>query len=143
MRKKFSVTIAAACALAACGQSTAPSPPPSGPQYENVQPIVDRLALIDACLALAPDRRVVTIDPSATRTLRLSGEAGDADCVVPDDDTNPENATVLPALSDPPADAIQFVRAPGENPGGECYTAPEVRGANGELLGWVLDPEGC
>ena len=39
MRKKFSVTIAAACALAACGQSTAPSPPPSGPQYENVQPI--------------------------------------------------------------------------------------------------------
>ncbi len=141
--KKLGVIIAATCALVACGQSTSTSPPPSGPQYENAQPIVDRLALIDACLALAPDRRVVTIDPAATRTLRLSGEAGNADCVVPDDADDPSNATVLPALRDPPADAIQFVRAPGENPGGECYAAPEVRGANGELLGWVLDPEGC
>ena len=140
--KKLSVIIAA-CTLAACGQSTAPSSPPSGPQYENAQPIIDRLPLIDACLAQAPDRHVVTIDPAARRTLRLSGEAGDVDCVVPDDNDDPENATVLPALNDPPTDAIQFVRAPGENPGGECYAAPEVRGADGELLGWVLDPEGC
>lgn len=141
--KKFGVIIAAACALAACGQSTAPSPPPSGPQYENAQPIIERLPLIDACLALAPDRHVVTINPTATRTLRLSGEAGDVDCVVPDDAQDPANASVLPALDDPPENAIQFVRAPGENPGGECYTAPEVRNGSGELLGWVLDPEGC
>lgn len=135
--------LAAAAFLAACGQSTAPSPRPSGPQYTNAQPIIDRLPLIDACLAQAPDRHVVTIDPAARRTLRLSGEAGDVDCVVPDDNDDPANATVLPALDDPPADAIQFVRAPGENPGGECYQAPEVRGADGALLGWVLDPEGC
>ncbi|MBX3430866.1 MAG: hypothetical protein KF779_14885 [Hyphomonadaceae bacterium] len=136
------VLIVAACALAACGQSTAPAPP-SGPQYPNAQPIIERLALIDACLTLAPDRRVVTINTEASRTLRLSGEAGDVDCVVPDDATDPANATVLPALDEPSADAIQFVRAPGENPGGECYQAPEVRDARGQLLGWVLDPEGC
>ncbi|MEZ5957501.1 MAG: hypothetical protein R3C27_09860 [Hyphomonadaceae bacterium] len=131
-------------ALAACGQSTAiNSPPPNGPQYENPQAIIDRLPLIDACLALAPDRRVVTINPSSVLTLRLSGEAGDLDCAVPDDDPDPSRASVLPALDDPPADAIQFVRTPGENPGGECYVAPEVRNEAGELLGWTLDPDGC
>ncbi|MEZ5960863.1 MAG: hypothetical protein R3C30_10635 [Hyphomonadaceae bacterium] len=127
--------------LAACGQST--SPPPSGPQFDNPQVIVDRLLLIDACLALAPDRRIVTINPASSLTLRLSGEAGALDCAVPDDDPDPARATVLPALNDPPSDAILFVRAPGENPGGECYQAPEVRNERGELLGWTLDPEGC
>ncbi len=135
--------IALLTTLAACGQSPAPSPPPSGPQYENPEAIIDRLPLIDACLALAPDRRVVTINPASDITLRLSSEAGDLDCAVPDDDPDPARATVLPALNDPPADAILFVRAPGENPGGECYAAPEVRNEAGELLGWTLDPEGC
>lgn len=137
------IAIAVLTTLAACGQSTTTSPPPSGPQYENPQAIVDRLPLIDACLALAPDRRVVTINPSSDITLRLSGEAGDLDCAVPDDDPDPARAAVLPALNDPPADAILFVRAPGENPGGECYVAPEVRNDAGELLGWTLDPTGC
>jgi len=137
------VAIALLSALAACGQSTAPSPPPSGPQYDNPQAIIERLPLIDACLALAPDRRIVTIDPASNLTLRLSGEAGDLDCAVPDDDPDPTRATILPALNDPPADAIMFVRAPGENPGGECYEAPEVRNEAGDLLGWTLDREGC
>lgn len=137
-------TIAILTTLAACGPTTAPNaPPPSVPQYENRQAIVDRLPLIDACLALAPDRRIVTINPDSDITLRLSGEAGDLDCVVPDDDPDPARATLLPALNDPPADAILFVRAPGENPGGECYVAPEVRDVAGELLGWTLDPAGC
>lgn len=133
------IAIAVLTTLAACGQTSAPAEPPS-PQ---AQAVIDRLPLIDACLALAPDRHVVTINPSSTITLRLSGEAGDVDCVIPDDARDPANATVLPALDEPPADAILFVRAPGENPGGECYTAPEVHAANGELLGWTLDPEGC
>lgn len=138
------VAIAILITLAACGQNTAPAPtPPTGPQFDNPQVIVDRLPLIDACLALAPDRRIVTINPSSDITLRLSGEAGDLDCAVPDDDPNPSRAAVLPALNDPPADAILFVRAPGENPGGECYVAPEVRNEAGELLGWTLDPAGC
>lgn len=138
------VAIAFLMTLTACGQGTTPaSPPPSGPQYENPQAIVDRLPLIDACLALAPDRRVVTINPASDITIRLSGEAGDLDCAVPDDDPDPSRATVLPALNDLPEDAIIFVRAPGENPGGECYVAPEVRNEAGELLGWTLDPAGC
>ena len=133
--------IAILTTLAACGQAAAPAP--SGPQSPNAQAVIDRLPLIDACLALAPDRRVVTINPASDITLRLSGEAGDLDCVVPDDDPNPSRAAVLPALNEPPEDVIQFVRAPGENPGGECYVAPEVRNASGELLGWTLDPDGC
>ena len=72
-----------------------------------------------------------------------AGGVGEVDCVVPDEASDPASAIILPALDDPPADAIQFVRAPGENPGGECYQAPEVRDASGALLGWVLDPEGC
>lgn len=128
--------------LAACGQTTAP---PAGPAAESSDSaeIVERLPLIDACLALSPGTRTVAINPASTMSVRLSGESGSFDCVVPNDARDPANATVLPALDAPPADAILFVRAPGENPGGECYTAPEVRRDNGELLGWVLDPEDC
>lgn len=132
------VAIAVLTMLAACGQ-----PAPAAPQDPRAQAVLDRLPLIDACLALSPQTRSVTIDPSASRTLRLSGESGSFDCVVPDEAPDPANATVLPALNDPPADAIIFVRGPGENPGGECYTAPEVHDARGTLLGWLLDPEGC
>jgi hypothetical protein len=125
--------------LAACGQSTAP---PDGPQDPRAQAVIDRLPLIDACLALSPETRTVTINPASNLSLRLSGQSGSFDCVVPNDAPEPANATVLPALDDAPADAILFVRGPGENPGGECYTAPEVR-HGGEVIGWLLDPEGC
>lgn len=140
-----SFAIAVIMTLAACGQSTsAPAPtPPSGPQYENAQIIIERLPLIDACLALLPDQRSVIIDPGLRASLRLGGETGPVDCVLADASDDPANATILPALEDLPADAVHFIRGPGENPGGECYEAPEVRGADGELLGWVLDPEGC
>src|SRR5262245_46480797 len=104
--------IAVLTMLAACGQSTT-APPPSGPQDPRAQAIIDRLPLIDACLALSPERRVVTIDPASAISVRLSGDAGDVDCVVPNDAPNPASATILPALDDPPADAILFVRAPG------------------------------
>lgn len=127
--------------LAACGQNPDPAPTPA--QDPSAQAIIDRLPLIDACLALASGRRIVTINPALRLTLRLSGAGGDVDCVVPDDATDPANATLLPALDPPSGDAILFVRAPGENPGGECYEAPEVRSADGELLGWILDPDGC
>lgn len=138
MRK---IMIAVLTVLAACGQNAAPAP--SAPQAENAQAIIDRLPLIDACLALAPDRRVVTVDPQSETSLRLAGDAGELDCVFPQDAVRPESAVIVPALNDVSTDAILFVRAPGENPGGECYQAPEVRNAEGELLGWTLDPEGC
>jgi hypothetical protein len=137
-------TLAAAllAMLAACGQSTAPAP--TGPQADpgDSAEIIERLPLIDACLALSPDTRTITINPNSTLSVRLSGEHGSFDCVVPNDARDPANATILPALEEPPADAILFVRGPGENPGGECYVAPEVR-HDGEVIGWLLDPEGC
>jgi hypothetical protein len=127
--------------LAACGQTTAPPQGPAAPTGDSAE-VVSRLPLIDACLALSPETRTVTINRASNLSVRLSGESGSFDCVVPNDARAPANAAVLPALDDPPADAIIFVRAPGENPGGECYEAPEVRDG-GELLGWLLDPEGC
>jgi hypothetical protein len=36
-----------------------------------------------------------------------------------------------------------FYRAPGENPGGECFEAPEVRGNDGSLIGWTMADEDC
>ena len=50
-----------------------------------------------------------------------------------------------PPESEQPAgtNAEIFVRGPGKNPGGECYDAPEVKDADGKLLGWWLDPAGC
>jgi hypothetical protein len=38
---------------------------------------------------------------------------------------------------------VVFYRAPGENPGGACYEAPEVRDPSGALLGWLDDAGGC
>ena len=79
-------------------------------------------------------------------TVRLSGAAGEFDCTVPDDDPRPEHAALAPRRNELHIEgegAEIFVRAPGENPGGECYTAPEVRGSDGALLGWMADPEGC
>lgn len=133
------IGIAGLMMLAACGQSATP---PAGPQDPRAQAVIDRLPLIDACLALSPETRTVTINPASNLSVRLSGESGSFDCVVPNDAPEPGNATMLPALEDTPADAILFVRGPGENPGGECYVAPEVR-HDGEVIGWLLDPEGC
>ncbi len=128
--------------LAACGQSAAPPHGPAAPSGDSAE-IISRLPLIDACLALSPETRTFTINRDSNFSVRLSGENGSFDCVVPDDAPDLANAAVLPALDDPPAGAILFVRAPGANPGGECYEAPEVRNDKGELLGWLLDPDGC
>lgn len=136
------IAIAILTTLAACGQGSAPTPETAAPQGDNAQ-IISRLPLIDACLALSPTSRTITINPSSDVAVRLSGESGTFDCVVPNDARDPANAAILPALDEPPADAILFVRAPGENPGGECYEAPEVRDARGALIGWTLDPAGC
>jgi hypothetical protein len=128
--------------LAACGQTAVQGSQNAASQSDSAQ-VISRLPLIDACLALSPVTPTVTINPSLTSSVRLSGETGSFDCVVPDDAADPANASILPALDTAPTDAILFVRAPGANPGGECYEAPEVRDNNGELLGWLLDPEGC
>lgn len=138
------VLIIAALMLTACQ----PAPPPTAAEPNATSPHWDAhlLALlpqIDACIVASPDARWISYAGAhdGATLVRLSGETGAFDCrfdkgaavVTPRDETlrvDSENAAI-------------FVRGPGENPGGECYEAPEVRGANGELLGWMLDPEGC
>lgn len=102
---------------------------------------------IDACIAQSPTTRMVSYAGETAPgdvLVRLQGAEPMMDCRVRDgvaavtvrDETLP-----MPSEGD-----TLFVRAGadgGANPGGECYEAPEVRGANNELLGWKLDPLGC
>lgn len=99
---------------------------------------------IDACLAQAPDMRTVVYAgesaPGET-IVRMQGAGSRAECRV-----RGESASLVMLGGEPPLPsegAALFVRAPGENPGGECYAAPEVRDAAGRLLGWMADPQGC
>ena len=102
---------------------------------------------IDACLALAPASRWVSFageDGSDGVLVRLSGEGGGFDCAARAG--APETAKVVPRDEQRRVAAENgalFVRAPGANPGGECYDALEVRGGDGALLGWMADPGGC
>jgi len=109
----------------------------------------DLLALlpqIDACLKAAKSKGPVSL---ATRTnagvlVRLPGEDGTFECGFPGVSVTPGQAGVV-------ADAVPmvsendplFYRAPGENPGGECFDAPEVRAADGTLVGWTMANEDC
>lgn len=110
--------------------------------------LVRRMPQIDACLERSPQTRRITYvgDDSGAVLVRMSGEAGDFDCRVRDGEAQvaPRNDEIKRASD---RDAI-FVRAqpgadPGPQPGGECFTAPEVRGEDGALLGWMDDPLGC
>ncbi len=102
---------------------------------------------IDACIARSPQTRWVTYagrQADGNMLVRLSG--GDAfDCAVAPGNT-PEVISFGPrseTLAIATEHAALFVRGPGENPGGLCYDAPEVRGADDALLGWMMDPMGC
>jgi hypothetical protein len=99
---------------------------------------------IDACIATSPHNRTVTFAGRYRGALlvRLEG----------DDDAGVDCSIVHGHLQTAPRDAALeiagdgravFIRGPGENPGGDCYIAPEVRDAHGRLLGWMIDPEGC
>src|SRR6185312_175234 len=81
---------------------------------------------IDACLAKSPSTRQISFAGQyrGSVLVRMQGETA-ADCRVANG-----VATVAPhddALNVPGDGAALFVRGPGENPGGECYEAPEVR----------------
>ena len=106
--------------------------------------LLELMPQIDACIAASPETRWVsyagrTGDDDVT--MRLQGNQRSVQCVV-----RGQRATVSPTPENAriagDAEAL-FVRGPGENPGGECYEAPEVRSASGEMLGWMMDPQGC
>lgn len=148
--------IVAALALCACGRTPADSADESAAPAAAVSSstgwdahLFEMLPFIDACLAKSPETRTVTFAGATGEALisvRLTGASQRVDCTVPEGDPTATSAVVGPRREDWQApsegDAI-FVRGPGENPGGECYEAPEVRSESGELLGWWLDPEGC
>jgi hypothetical protein len=141
------MAILLAAALAACGQITAEAPAPDSAPTSWDARLVELLPYIDACIAKTPGTRWVSYaGPTAEGEIgvRLLGDAGGYDCRAPTGD--PAATRSMPraeALEIDGEGAAIFVRGPGENPGGECYEAPEVRGPDGELLGWMADPEGC
>ena len=109
--------------------------------------ILAAMPVIDACLkasggqppvvyaaASAPNAGFALLAGSDEEPLLGCVAGGDAAAVSP-----------YPPESEQPAgtNAEIFVRGPGKNPGGECYDAPEVKDADGKLLGWWLDPAGC
>lgn len=141
-------------ALAACGQPAPKeeAPPPAtaaGAASGWETRLAEMLPYIDACIAKSPQTRWVSYaglldDQSAV--VRLGGAAGEFQCTVPMADPTAANAVI--ALDDETVafegeGSAIFVRGPGENPGGECYEAPEVRNADGEVIGWMADPHGC
>lgn len=146
--------IAVSAALAACGREATDAPEPVVPVVEESAVgwearLTEMLPYIDACIARTPETRWVSFAAptgEALVTVRLLGDGGGFDCTVPDDDPTPTHAVITHRREswevEGEGSAI-FVRGPGENPGGECYEAPEVRDATGALLGWMADPEGC
>jgi len=140
-----------ALALTACGQQSEKEAPPPVETTDTArwdENLTAMIPFIDACLTHAPDSRWVSYagdTGEALVTVRLSGSGGSFDCTVPNDDPSAAYAQITPRQGPnlPGENAAIFVRAPGSNPGGECYDAPEVRSADGVLLGWMADPEGC
>jgi hypothetical protein len=150
-------------ALAACGQTSAPpqatvtatpaapTPPVTAKPAVAGAPVSaawdhNLLALlpqIDACIAKQPDAREVTYagERDGGVFVRLSSPRNNFDCSVRGGAAQMSRRDE--ALAVDGENAAIFIRGPGENPGGECYQAPEVHDANGALVGWMVDPEGC
>lgn len=100
---------------------------------------------IDACIAQSPQTTWVSYAGRRGEDVivRLQGDSRFVECTV----TNGA-ATLAQRSENAPKIAgdgeALFVRgSSGANPGGECYDAPVVRSANGEQLGWMMDPLGC
>lgn len=109
------------------------------------QDILTALPVIDACLKGAKEPPAVlyaAVRESIGLVLTPGADDGPLTaCTVIDG-----KASSAPFASEEiPAGTQQeiFVRGPGRNPGGECYEAPEVKDADGKVVGWWLDPEGC
>ena len=101
---------------------------------------------IDACLSAQPVKLPVAYAARAadgSTLVRLGLAQNRIDCRAP--------AGAGPVINAPADETLHiasqydpvFYRAPGENPGGECYAAPEVKDPNGALLGWTDDNAGC
>ena len=115
--------------------------------------LLELIPQIDACIADARGARWVTYagDYQDVTLVRVQGDGQSFDCRLavrpaPNGaevfiaDVRPRDPNLIVAGE---SEAL-FVRgSSGPNPGGECTEAPEVRSANGEMLGWMMDPLGC
>jgi len=149
--------------LTACGQTSAPAPQaaatnattatttasPSKPAATSTQSsawdrnLLALLPQIDACIAKQPDAREITYagERDGGVLVRLSSPQNNFDCNVRAGSAQVSRRNE--SLNIDGENAAIFIRGPGENPGGECYQAPEVHDASGALVGWMVDPEGC
>lgn len=110
------------------------------------QDVLAALPVIDACLGISETK------PPVVFAAATAADAGFAMLAGGDEDplytctVAAGKAIAAPFEGDaspPGTNAELFVRGPGENPGGQCYDAPEVKDAKGNVVGWWLDPEGC
>lgn len=114
------------------------------PRWDN--DLIALLPQIDACLAAARSKGPVSLAArtNAGAIVRVLDDGGTFQCAFPGEATKPGKAGRLddaePMVSE--RDPL-FYRAPGENPGGECFEAPEVRGNDGSLIGWTMADEDC
>jgi hypothetical protein len=104
------------------------------------------LPQIDACIAASPNHRVIRYAGMHGEqvVVRMESSEGQVDCLATAGAA--PTAQIVERQYDifaPTEGDAVFMRGPGENPGGECYSAPEVRGADNQLIGWMLDPVGC
>lgn len=112
--------------------------------------LTELLPAVDACLSLAPPGSVVTYasQEAADRVLvRLRHGETASDCRAPRAANAGPAVTIArdAALGAPGEGDPLFVRARdgATQPGGECYEAPEVRGPDGAVLGWLAADEPC
>ncbi len=114
--------------------------------------LLELMPEIDACIADARGARWVTYagEYQGVTLVRVQGDGQSFDCRISQSTTS-NGQPVYIADVRPREEGMAvagdgealFVRGSGENPGGECYDAPEVKRASGELLGWMMDPMGC
>lgn len=149
MRRVFAT---AALVMGACGEApTAPEPtaPIEAAPIAWESRLSEMLPYIDACLAASPETRTISYASllnDREAVVRLGGASGEFVCTVPTAEPTAANAAIISddeEMTFEGEGSALFVRGPGPNPGGECYEAPEVRNADGEVIGWMLDPEGC
>ncbi len=108
--------------------------------------LLELLPQIDICLKEAKSRGAVLIAARSEgmTTVRIGKEDTIFQCTIPDGAAKPEKAGLvndsIPLLAE---GNPMFFRAPGKNPGGECFDAPEVHDDKGNLIGWTMVNEDC
>ncbi len=101
---------------------------------------------VSACLRVSPDSALTYLraNDDGGAFMRVRGSTGaETECTMVGGGTAPQTMPANPGVRYPGEMDVMFYPAPGEQPGGECYAAPEVKDASGRVLGWLADPNGC